>query len=363
MPGPEPTDVRQEAAPPAAPRATRFRVIRLVAGYAIAAACLVWVFHDVDWRKFLQGMVSIKWAWILPAVFGDTLSYVCQGLRWHFLLRPQGSLSVLRTTEAIYAGMFLNEILPLRVGEVARGYVVSRWMAKPFVAIIPSMALERLMEGLWVAIAIGLAALFIPLPRNLMRAGNILGLAVLAATVFILYLTLRPKAPVRQAVEGEGRRARIVRSVGTFLRRLDSELRAIGLSWNMAGAFGATLLMYVCQIVAYWMVMEAYGIHRSLLAGGIVFLIVHLGTALPNAPANVGTYQFFCVVGLSFFDVDKTVATGFSVVVFILLSVPLWVLGAIAFAQSGMTLAKIRRKIPRLEAVEKAAAAKAPAGE
>ncbi len=350
----------EAARPPRRPARSKGQTIRLVIGYAVAAAGLVWVFYDVDWHKFLQSMIAISWLWIPGAVLLDTLSYVFQGIRWHFLLRPQGPISVWRTTEALYFGVFLNEILPLRVGELARGYIVARRMSKPFVAIIPSMALERLMEGLCVALAIAVTAVFIPLPRNLMRAGNILGLVVLAATVLILYLTLRKKRvrPVPAADPPRGRWGRWAVSLSGFFHRMDSELRAIGLSWNLAGAFGATFLMYACQILAYWMVMEAYGIHRSVLIGAIVFLIVHLGTALPNAPANVGTYQFFCVVALSFFDVDKSVATGFSVVVFIILSVPLWVLGAVAFVRSGTTLANIRQKIPDLEAEEKAAVAK-----
>jgi uncharacterized protein (TIRG00374 family) len=351
---------RPDAGPPMGrPVRSRGQTIRLIIGYAMAAAGLAYVFYDVDWTKFLQSIEAIRWAWIPAAVLLDTLSYVCQGVRWHFLLRPQGHISVFRTTEAIYFGVFLNEVLPLRVGELGRGAVVARWMSKPFVAIIPSMALERLMEGIWVAIAITITALFIRLPKDLMRAGNILGAVVLAATVLVLYLTLRRKrARPLVADPPKGRWGRLVLSVSQFFHRLDTELRAIGFSWSMAGAFGATFVMYACQIVAYWMVMEAYGIHRSILVGGIVFLIVHLGTALPNAPANVGTYQFFCVVALSFFDVDKSVATGFSVVVFIILSVPLWALGAVAFARSGTTLAKIRRQLPTLEAAQKAAAAR-----
>lgn len=337
-------------------RRSKAQLIRIIIGYTLAAACLAWVFYDVDWKKFFQSIAAINWWWILPAVLADTLSYGFQGVRWHFLLRPQGRISVLRTTEAIYFGVFLNEVLPLRVGEIARGFLISRWMAKPLAAIIPSMALERLMEGLWVAIAIGGAALLIPLPKDLMDAGNVLGIVVLAATVFILYLTLRRKRPRKQTAPPAGRWGRLIYQTGSFFRRLDSELRAIGFSWNMANAFGATFLMYVCQILAYWMVMEGYGIHRSVLSGGIVFLIVHLGTALPNAPANVGTYQFFCVVGLSFFGVDKSVATGFSVVVFIILSLPLWALGAVAFGRSGMSLANFRRNVPSLAAAGKAEA-------
>ncbi len=356
-------DARTDAPRPTdKPTRTTGQTIRLIIGYVVAAAGLVWVFYDVDWGKFLQSMIAINWLWIPGAVLADTLSYGFQGIRWHFLLRPQGPISVWRTTEAIYFGVFLNEVLPLRVGELARGYLIARWMSKPFVAIIPSMALERLMEGLCVAVAIAVTALFIPLPRNLMRVGNILGVAVLAATLLILFLTLRRKSARSAAAEApKGRWGRLGVSLSRFFHRLDSELRAIGISWNLAGAFGATFLMYACQIIAYWMVMEAYGIHRSIVVGGIVFLIVHLGTALPNAPANVGTYQFFCVVALSFFDVDKSVATGFSVVVFIILSVPLWALGAVAFARSGTSLANIRQKIPDLKAAEKAVSAKGAA--
>jgi hypothetical protein len=78
--------------------------------------------------------------------------------------------------------------------------------------------------------------------------------------------------------------------------------------------------------------------------GAIALLVVHLGTALPNAPGNVGTYQFFCVVALTLFGVDKAVAAGFSLVVFVLLTAPLWAIGALAFSRSGLTLGRVRRE-------------------
>lgn len=348
--------------PSARTKKPRSQTIRLIIGYTVAAVCLVWVFHDLDWKKFVQNIAAINWWWIPAAMVGDTVSYLCQGLRWHLLLNPQGGLSVMRTTQAIYSGMFLNEVLPLRVGELARGYLVSRWMAKPLAAIIPSMALERLMEAIWVAISIGAVALFVPLPKDLVEAGNIMGLAVLLATGLFLYFVLRKKRPDKEA-ETKPPRSKVARAVSTFVRRMGNELQAIGLSRNLYGAFMATFLMYACQVVAFWLVMESYGLHLSILSGAAIFLIVHLGTALPNAPANVGTYQFFCVVGLAFFGVDKTTATGFSVVVFILLTIPLWALGAVAFGQSGLSLSSFRQKIPRLEAAEKESEAEAQAEE
>lgn len=94
--------------------------------------------------------------------------------------------------------------------------------------------------------------------------------------------------------------------------------------------------------------MQACGLQLSFWAGAVVLLIVHIGTAIPNAPSNVGTYQFFTVVGLQLFGIDKTLATGFSVVVFIVLTIPLWVLGLFAIARSGMTLSFIRNEVGKM---------------
>jgi hypothetical protein len=59
----------------------------------------------------------------------------------------------------------------------------------------------------------------------------------------------------------------------------------------------------------------------------------------------VGTYQFFCVVGLTLFGVEKTLATGFSLIVFAVLTVPLWVIGLLALGLSGQTLSEIREEV------------------
>jgi ABC-type branched-subunit amino acid transport system permease subunit len=74
-----------------------------------------------------------------------------------------------------------------------------------------------------------------------------------------------------------------------------------------------------------------------------------LGTLIPNAPANVGSYQFFTVVGLTLFGVDETWATGFSLFAFTLLTLPLLIIGFVAFSRSGMSLAAIRQELRRPE--------------
>ena len=109
--------------------------------------------------------------------------------------------------------------------------------------------------------------------------------------------------------------------------------------------FGLSLLFLVGQAMAFWLVAIAYdGLHLGFWASAFALIVIHVGTAVPNTPGNVGTYQFFCVVALTLLGVDKTLATGFSVVVFITLTVPLWLLGSVALGRSGTTLAGVRAR-------------------
>jgi hypothetical protein len=92
------------------------------------------------------------------------------------------------------------------------------------------------------------------------------------------------------------------------------------------------------------------------LAAIVVLLIINLGVSLPNAPANVGSYQFFCVLGLSVFQVEKTTATSFSFFAFLALTIPFIFLGFAGLVRSGLSLKSMREKVKELPSQARAGA-------
>ena len=316
-------------------------------GYLLAIVCLVWVFHDFQLPHLRAQLANIQWKWIYLAVAVDILSYLCQGKRWQLLLRPLGSVSVLRTTQAIYVGLFANELLPMRIGELVRGYLVSQGLRAKFIAVVPSLIIERFFDGVWLAVGIGLTAIFVPLPRDLLEAGDVLGILLLIGTAGFVYVILRRKDTRAHAQEAPSSQAGLLRAVESFINHLAAALRTLGTTKGFYFAFCFSAGVLILQALALWAVMLAYGLPLSFLVGFMVLVIMHLGTAIPNAPANLGTYQFFCVVGMTLFGVNKPLATGFSVVAFVILTVPLWVIGGFALSQTGTTLSAIGREVSR----------------
>src|SRR5512145_2666484 len=77
--------------------------------YSLSFACLLYVYHDFDWKHELPRLARIEWHWIMLAVATDILVYVSQAWRWNLLLEPIARLPLWRTVQTIYIGLFANE--------------------------------------------------------------------------------------------------------------------------------------------------------------------------------------------------------------------------------------------------------------
>lgn len=285
----------------------------------------------------------------------------CQGARWQRLLTPFAPISVLRCTQAIYAGLFINRILPLGLGELARASLIVRWVGVKLSTVITSIGVEVLLDGVWLTAGIIVTMKYLSLPRDLVEAGYAISIAVLTACSLLVLIALKGQrvcpCPVSFGSNGKNRNQSVTecpeqklssrggnwrRLIARVLGRLSIELRAMALSRNSLVAFLLSLAMLILQGMSFWLVMRAYGLSLPLLAGVAVILIVHLGSAVPTVPGNIGTYQFFTVVGLKLFGVDKAAASGFSMVVYAVLSLPVFVFGFWSLGRSGLTLFDIK---------------------
>jgi uncharacterized protein (TIRG00374 family) len=326
-------------------RIFKSRSLKRAAGYILALACLAWVFHDVQWKVFSRDVAAIHWPLAGLAVLLETLSFVGHGYRWHLLLKPLGPIHVRRTTQAVYSGIFMNYIVPMGFGEITRAYLVSGWMSSPFVSILPSIALERLFDAVWLATGIGVTAIAVRLPRDLDRAAHIFGGVVLALVGLVLFLSAKRRRAGEMERPVRLLKGRLGRKMSSLFERLGEGFRSIGFSRDLLAAFLISLAALGMQASAFWLLMKSYGLPFSFWTGAAVFFITLFGAAIPVSPAGIGTYQFFCVVGLTLFGVEKSAAAGFSILAYVLINIPLMAVGILALAKCGTPLSSLKEKI------------------
>jgi uncharacterized membrane protein YbhN (UPF0104 family) len=201
----------------------------------------------------------------------------------------------------------------MRLGEAVRAVLVARWLDTPVLRVVPSMVAERLMDGLWIGLGAAVAAWFVPLPASLVNGAQVLAaLAAVAVLGFAVWMVRRKGAA-----------------------RVTPSSAALGLLCSLALA--------AAQALSFHAAFRAFGLHLPLGAALVVMLIVRLGTMLPGAPANIGSFQFFAALGLSLYGVGATPAASIAMLLFVLLTLPLWGLGLVALGGTGMTLHSLRR--------------------
>jgi glycosyltransferase 2 family protein len=319
------------------------RIPRIL-GYGLAVICLVWVLRDFHIVKFMQELANVDWKWVLLGMAFDVISYAIQAVRWKFLLTPFGRVRLAHAIRAVYAGLFANLVFPLRPGEFLRSYLIANSENITLGRVLGSVGVERLIDLVIATASLGVVSLFVELPRKFNRAADILGVVTLilvaAIVLLILYLEIKLGEDPELSKVGHHLPGRILRAL--------TGLHAMGTAPSFYLAVLTSVAMPACQVLALGAMMRAYGLHLSFMGAVVVLLVINLGVSLPNAPANVGAYQFFCVLGLSVFDVEKTTATGFSIFALIAMSLPFAFLGFAALLRSGMSLRSMREKVTHM---------------
>ncbi|HWR49632.1 MAG TPA: lysylphosphatidylglycerol synthase transmembrane domain-containing protein [Bryobacteraceae bacterium] len=302
-------------------------------GYAISIGSLVWVLQDVDASTMWADLRGLHWGWVGLAVAGDILTYVIQGWRWNMLLSPVVRVPIWRSIQAVYVGLFANEVLPLRPGEVIRSYLQARWSSLPFSVTFSSAIIERIIDGLWLMLAFFVTAAFVTLP------GVIMDIAKLVAVVVVLFAVFLGLVMFRKGhAHAIGSKTRW----GAHIKVLIEDLHLMGNSRSFYGAAFASLPYLLIQVVPVYGLMRAYGLDLSVWPAMVVLLILRIGTVVPQAPGNLGAAQALIVLALGLFGVDKTTATGVSLMTWTVITMPLLVAGAIALAFTGLKLGDLK---------------------
>jgi len=300
--------------------------------WAISIASLVWALGGYDFSQIKVAILSVKWGWVLVAVLLELAVYVVQGWRWLTLLRPIERMGLWETVHAIYIGLFASGVLPLRPGEIIRGYLLAIWGEIPLSLTLTSMAIERVLDGIWLVAAFWVSASLMHMPRALVEFARVLAVGVAALTALFLYILFHKQhAHSVMSARTWGRK---------FVHVLD-QVHQMGNRRTLAAAFGITFIYWILQILAVWALFRSYDMDLSIWAASVVLIIKSIGTVIPSAPGNLGVFQSVVKMSLTLFNVEPNVALELSVLTWAALTLPLLFVGFIAVLFTGRSIMEI----------------------
>jgi hypothetical protein len=322
---PSPAPARPRRTPSWAPQAL---------GYSLSAGCLIWVLHGYPLSDLLPAIRSLDWRWVAVAVLADLGVYVCHAWRWNTLLSPVARLGLWRTVQSIYIGLFANEVLPLRAGELIRCYLLAHWNGLRLSLGFASAAVERVIDGFWMLGAFLVTASFVKgIPRDITILVRVIGALLVVCAAALAWIVLRKQHAVAAIRESRW---------SSTLRHVVEGLQLMGNPRTLGATVAISLLYLGLNVFSIFALMRAYGLDLSFWAAGGVVVMIRLATVVPNAPGNLGLVNVACVMAMHLFDVEVNDAKTFSIILFVALTVPLLIGGAVATALTGLNIGELR---------------------
>ncbi len=342
---------------------------RAVVGIAISVVLLVYVFRNTDPREVLHEIAASDPWLLLAATAVATAVFWARAWRWRSILTPVVPDTPFKARfAAVNIGFMANNLLPARVGEFARAYALSRLTPVPVVAGLSSLVVERLLDALFLVIALFVTMALPGFPPWPADAGvdfpalaRGLGLAAAALAAVLFLLVLKPRLAVR-GIEAVARRVLPLSFRRPVIDALEAFLAGAGVLRRpglMARAIGWTIVVWMLNGLGFWLAFHAFDLQLSMTAALFFQSCIAFAVSIPAAPGFFGTYEAAAAIVLvELWGREASRALGFAIGFHIAGFIPVTLMGLFYAWKLGLTLGGVARsEVIVEEAVEQATGA------
>jgi glycosyltransferase 2 family protein len=313
----------------------------------VSVVALAVVFSLLDLRKFVQAVQQADFRFLLMGTLASLLWLLIRGFVWRTLLQDKASYHDAFFT--VNEGYLLSNILPFRLGEIGRAFLIGRKAHLDFWQVIPSILIERALD---LAIAAGLFLSTVPFVIGVTWARQAAigtGIVVLIGLCAI-YVLARNRQLVLGWIDRAGQRWAVVKKLAgrrvvaffdglviitdgkLFLRALGWE----GLDWSVG-------------ILQYYLFLRAFFPHPTLLWALFALGAGALGIAAPSSPGAIGVYEAVLVGALVVFGLDASTATAFALSMHIISYMLTGLIGGFGLYKDGESLSSLYVRLGRMK--------------
>jgi uncharacterized protein (TIRG00374 family) len=304
----------------------------------------------LDWSVLLTELGKLHWAYIPLLIFITLAIFWVRALRWRHLLPEGAGVSRVSLFEATLVGATATFILPLRVGEVVRPWVLSRWQAVKFSAGFASIVVERAFDALTLLMLLGVTIAHLESVPPIVSAGAKV-VMVLAVAVLMMMVTaylganqlVRLGERMIMAILGKKWPAlaeKLVGMVEGFLKGLRGVSSLKDLAWSIFWS----VILWGLLVGLYQVGLLGFGVEASIWVGVTACVMIALAVAAPGAPGFVGTFQLGCVVALAIFGYSEEFGVAYSIILHAIQAVTVVICGFVILHRRGLHLSDLSQQ-------------------
>ena len=273
-----------------------------IAGFIISILLLYLSLKDIKFQAILMTFKKADYRFVLlPLIFIFVSATLC-AFKWSKI--AGSGVRFRETFVALVIGLFVNNVLPARLGEVARGYVLSKKKGLSFTYSFSTVLVDRFFDLIGLLI---LLFLFFPKHRLPLKVSQGIYILVAFLIICIIIMFIMSRENVANTLAG-----RLVKIERPFLSRvakriveIQENLKRIHSPINFIYFICIAFLQWLSMSTALYFAMLTLDIPIKFVYVPFVCALLNMGISIPSSPGYLGIYQFLLVYLLAIFNVPK----------------------------------------------------------
>ena len=323
---------------------------RWLPGVIISLIAILAIIHFVDLNRFLAAVRSANYWLILLSLPISIIWLLVRGIVWRTLLRGRASYRDVFWT--LCEGYLLNTVLPFRLGEAGRAFLLGRKANLGFMDVLSTIIIERILDVAFSAAILLSAVPFVVGAAGAGRIAIVIGVLVVVGMV-TLYALARNQAWALELFRRlSAHWPKLQRVGGNMLDSLFSGLVILTDGWLFLRALLWMALNWAIAILQSWLLILAFYPHARLLWSLFGLGAVAFGNAIPSLPGAVGTYEGALAGALTILSGDQSTALAVALITHLTGILVTGLLGVYALSREGETLMGVYRQLRNRPAQE-----------
>lgn len=297
--------------------------IKFVIGIGISLFFLYFLFRKIDLQQLFAVLKTVDYRLLAAAVMITLISYSSRAVRWHYLILPKKRARPGNLLSATIICYMANNLLPARLGELARAYVLAQKEKLEVSTVFASLVIDRLFDGFAVLIILVFTFFTVSLPpgmedvQNALVTGGYVTLGIYLAIIAFLVLLKRATARTVHivAIILKPFPKVVAEKAVHLLVSFISGLQLPSKSMDLMAVIVASAFIWSTAAWPIDLVLQAFNIHLPFTASLFILVFLVFAVMVPASPGYVGTYHAACMYGLMAFSIPREQALSVALVV------------------------------------------------
>lgn len=285
--------------------------LSIAAGFLVGAALLFLAFRNIDLRGLMAIYARVNPWYILPFMATGVLELALRAARWRLLLSPSGRVRLWDAFRLEAAGLALNNILPLRLGEIIRGTFGSRVFGAPMVTVFATIVVERALDVIVLFAVFGAAALLGGVAGGFAAYDGLMWAMLAGLAAALAALAFSEEIVAHAWFSGFFARFPRVREL---FARTAAGVKGFRSPASAAGIICFAVLQWLLDALNCWWMACAFGLQGVVGAARSVALVFSSAVAasVPGMPGFFGNYEFTLARVMAAWGVQRDLALAYA---------------------------------------------------